>query len=69
MMTDSPLMLSTEHQNDTISIYVDDDNLIECLEILNISLYFVGAPLPRVTLSPSTATVMIVDDDESKLTQ
>ena len=66
MMTDSPLILSTEYQNATISIYIHDDNLIEHTESFIISLYFVGGPLPRVMLNPSTATVMIVDDDEGK---
>ena len=62
-MTDSPLILSTECPNDTISIYIHDDDVSESMESFSISLYFVGAPPPRVMLKPSTATVIIADND------
>ena len=63
VMTDSPLILTMEHPNDTIMIRIYDDEVIESMESFNISLYFDGIPPPRVTLNPSTAMVIIVDDD------
>ena len=63
VMTNSTLILSTDYPNDTISIRIHDDEAIESTESFNISLYFVGVPPPRVTLNPSTVTVIIVDND------
>ena len=63
------LVLSTEHPNDTISIYIHDDDEIENMEFFYITLYFVGVPPPRVMLNPSTATVMIIDNDGRRTTK
>ena len=63
LMTESPLILSTEYPNDTISICILNDDKSERQEFFKISLYFKGVSPPRVTLNPSTATVVIVDND------
>ena len=63
VMTDSPLVLSTECPNNTISIYIYDDTFIESMESFTITLYFVGVPPSRVTLHPSSATFVIIDND------
>ena len=66
IMSDSPLTLSTEYPNDTITFNILDDNLTECVEYFSIHLNFSEGPLPRLSLNPSTTTVTVLDDDESE---
>ena len=60
IITESPLILSTEFPNATITIDIDDDDLSEPAESFEISLFFKGQTMiPRVTLNPSTANITI----------
>ena len=67
MMTDSLLTLSNAHPNDTVTISIINDTLFEPTESFMVQLAFSGGPMPRITLSPSTATVSIFDDDGKQL--
>ena len=66
LSADSLLILSTQYPNDTIVIFIQDDNITECMESFSIYLNFPGGPFPRLTLNSSTTTVIILDDDKSK---
>ena len=61
IVTVSPLILSTEHPNDTISININDDgDLFEPDEFFEISLYFKEEiMIDRVKLNPRTANITI----------
>ena len=60
MMTDSPLILSTELPNATITIEIIDDDITESAESFEINLSFQGQPIPRVMLDPNTTTITIL---------
>ena len=61
IVTISPLILSTEVPNATITIDInDEDDLFEPAEFFEISLFFKEQiMIPRVTLNPSTASITI----------
>ena len=60
ILSESPLILSTEFPNDTITINIKDDNLFELAESFEIFLLFKDqAMIPRVTLDPRTANITI----------
>ena len=61
IVTVSPLILSTEHPNDTISININDDgDLFEPDEFFEIFLYFKEEiMIDRVKLNPRTANITI----------
>ena len=59
-MTDSPLTLSSELPNATITIFIIDDNITEPMESVEIHLSFQERSLQRVTLHPNTTTVTIL---------
>ena len=63
MITDSLLTLNATCPNATITISILNDNVLESTESFTVNLAFSGGPVPRVILSPSTATVTILDDD------
>ena len=46
-----------------ILVTIVDDNVYELTEKFNGVLSFPGDPVPRVTLSPNSADVTILDDD------
>ena len=60
VMTDSPLILSTELPNATITIEIIDDDITEPAESFEITLSFEGQPIPRVMLDPNTTTITIL---------
>ena len=60
MITESPLILTTEFPNATISIDIIDDVVTESAESFVITLSFQGEPIPRVTLDPNTTTITIL---------
>ena len=62
-MTMPPLILTPEHPNATITISVFDDVLFETNESFGINLSFLGEPAPTLKLNPSTATVVILEND------
>ena len=67
MITDSPLNLSTEYPNTTITVEIYEDLMIECSESITFDLAFHGASVPRLRFGHSEVTVEIRDNEESKL--
>ena len=65
VVTDPPVTLTSEYPNATISISIVNDNLPETAESFEINLIFSGRPSSLLTLNPSTARVMILDDDDA----
>lgn len=62
-MTKRPLVLTPEQPNATITISVFDDVLFETNESFGIILSFLGEPAPTLKLNPSTAIVVILEND------
>ena len=46
-----------------IPVTINDDNVYELTEMFNATISFPGDPLPRVTLSPESALISIIDED------
>lgn len=67
MVTDSPVILTTELPNATITIFIIDDNLTEPIESIEVHLSFPGGPLPRIKLEPNTTTVTILGNNKCML--
>ena len=65
-LTESPLVLSYESPNATVSIYIKDDDSAEPPEPFEIILSFYGKQPPRLQLNPSSLTVLITNTDDSK---
>ena len=62
LVTNSPLLLTSEHPNATITVNIEDDDLPEPPKTFVIKL-FMYEDIPRLRLNPSTVTVVIADDD------
>ena len=69
MITNSPLTLSTEYPNATITVDILEDSVIECSEFITFVLAFHGVSVPRLgfSIDHSQVTVEIRDDEQSKL--
>ena len=46
-----------------IPVTINDDNVYELTEMFSAAISFPGDPLPRVTLSPESALISIIDED------
>ena len=42
---------------------INDNNVYELTEMFSAAISFPGDPLPRVTLSPESALISIIDED------
>ena len=46
-----------------IPVTINDNNVYELTEMFSAAISFPGDPLPRVTLSPESALISIIDED------
>ena len=67
MTTDSLVTLNAESPNKDVTISIFNDEEEELTESFVVDLSFHGDPLSSVTLSPSTATVAILDNDGEEI--
>ena len=65
-LEDQILTLSSDDLNDTITINIVDDDIIESDETISITLAFLKEEIPRVELRPSYIDIVIMDDNASK---
>ena len=65
VVTATPLTLTPEYPNETISISIVNDTLPETAESFEINLILQGSLPSLLTLNPSTARVVILDDDDA----
>lgn len=63
VITDSQLELSTDDTTVFVHYPIVDDGVFERTECFMVHLSFPGVPVSRVRLDPSTAKVVILDDD------
>ena len=61
--TKKTLTLSEQHQCDTVSISIIDDDITESPECFEVKIDFSEEPNTKVLRDPSNATVVIYDND------